>query len=59
MKPDECFDKIQSIVIMFDYETSHANVIRQFVNKLSDAWKVPKEEIIEHLKMADILLDRK
>ena len=56
-KPDECFDDIQTIVIMFDYETSHANVIRQFVNKLSD----DRERAFEtaQARIADMEADNK
>ena len=55
-EPDKCFEDIKSISILFDDNTSHANVIGQFVDKLAVHKFASKHEIIENLRMADILL---
>ena len=45
------------ITIGFNEKSSHQDVIQQFVDKLWLADFASKEEIIEHLKIADILLN--
>ena len=53
------FIDIQSITIMFDNETSHADVIGQFVRKLAMSGFCEESEVIDNLKMADLLLEIK
>lgn len=55
--PDKCFEGIEGISILFNNETtSHRNVICQFVDKLEEAGFAPREEIIENLRMIDIMV---
>lgn len=47
----------EQITIVFDKTTTHQEVIRQFVDKLFTHDFASREEIVENLKVADILLD--
>lgn len=53
------FKEVKSIVIMFDDGTTHADVVGQFVRKLSKAGFADEPEIIENMEMVKILLDIK
>jgi len=46
----------EEIVIVFNKNTTHQDVIRQFVDKLFCRGFAPRKEIIENLQVADILL---
>lgn len=46
----------KQIMIVFDENTTHQEIIRQFVDKLFTHDFASREEIIDSLKVADILL---
>jgi len=49
----------KQITIVFDENSTHQEVIRQFVDKLFTHDFASRKEIVENLKIADILLDIK
>lgn len=54
MKDEKEFDPCD-ITIHLEEKTTHAEVVKQLVDKVVTTGWCPKEEIIEHLLLADIL----
>lgn len=46
----------EEVIIVFNKNTTHQDIIRQFVDKLFRRGFASRKEIIENLKVADILL---
>jgi len=53
---NELLKDLKTVTIVFDENTSHTEVIRQFVDKMHKVRKCPRKEIIEHLEMTSLLL---
>ena len=47
------------IKITFNEKSSHTDVISQFIDKLADEGFASREEIIENLKLVDIIYKKK
>lgn len=56
MKKHYNFEDTKSFAIMFREDNSHQDVISQFVDGLVKNKFAKKKEIVENLKMADILI---
>lgn len=46
--------ELKTVTIVFDDNTSHAEVLTQFVEKMDKFCKKP--ELIEHMKMVDVFI---